>query len=99
MIQTYEKVGEPILERVIFLKTFHNNTKVILVADAYRGDRMHECLNDYFNSLSGHFKDSILYNGKYIPINGSADLVAFNGHNGLMDETTKYAYATPSTQT
>jgi hypothetical protein len=98
MLQTYENVGDHILERAVFKKTFDNGATVILVADAYRGDRMHECLNDYFNSLSGNFIDSLEVEGTYLQINGNADLVAFNGHNGLMDETTKYEYANESTK-
>ena len=98
MIETYENVRTDILERAVFLKTFENGAKVILVADAYRGDRMHECLNDYFNSLSGFFLDSVLVDDVYFQINGNADLVAFNGHNGLMDESTTYQPATVSTK-
>lgn len=98
MISEKEPVGEHILERAVFKKTFKNGATVILVADAYRGDRMHECLNDYFNSLSGHFVDSLKIGEEYVQINGNADLVAFNGHNGLMDETTTYEYADESTK-
>lgn len=98
IMKTYENVRDDILERVIFKKTFDNGTVVILVADAYRGDRMHECLNDFFNSLSGKLNDSVEIDHGFIQINGGADLVAFNGHNGLMDETTVYQKATTSTK-
>lgn len=82
-----------ILERVVFTKTYSNGAKVVLVADAYRGDKMHECLNDYFNALSGNRKDSIVLEGNVIQIAADADLVAFNGHNGLMDESTVFKNA------
>lgn len=98
MIASIENIGDNILERVLFTKEFSNGAKVVLVADAYRGDRMHECLNDYFNSLSGNLIDSVLLEDQYIQINGNADLIAFNGHNGLMDETTKYKYASEHTK-
>lgn len=98
MIETIENVNDDILERVIFKKSFENGAEVIFIADAYRGDRMHECLNDYFNSLSGNLTDSVLVEGTYYLVNGNADLVAFNGHNGLMDETTTYKYANGSTK-
>lgn len=85
-----ENISLNILERVVFSKSFVNGAKVILIADAYRGDRMHECLNDYFNSLCGNILDTIEVNGEKVVANGGADLVAFNGHNGLMDESTIY---------
>ncbi|MCB9188702.1 MAG: hypothetical protein H6599_05400 [Flavobacteriales bacterium] len=98
LIESQKNVRDDILERVIFKKRFDNGTVLILVADAYRGDRMHECLNDYFNSLSGHLLDSVLVDSAYLKINGEADLVAFNGHNGLMDESTTYEVATENTK-
>lgn len=87
-----------ILERVVFQKTFPNGAIVLLIADAYRGDKMHECLNDYFNSLSGNKFDSVFIENKFYQINGMADLVAFNGHNGLMDETTVFSKSNKSTK-
>src|SRR5688572_23613157 len=42
-----------VLERVIFYKKTVSGTEIYLVADGYRGDRMKECLHDYFRSLGG----------------------------------------------
>jgi hypothetical protein len=55
------------------------------VADAYRGDKMKDCLTDYMNSFAGKLKDDITINDIKINIRGRADLLFFNGHNGLMD--------------
>lgn len=98
MVEDNKEVSENIMERVVFTKSFDNGANLILVADAYRGDRMPECLDDYFNSLSGHLIDSVEVNGIYVQINGRADLMAFNGHNGLMDESTTYQYADENTK-
>lgn len=87
-----------ILQRVIFKKSFSNGAIVYVVADAYRGDRMPECLDDYFNSLSEHKKDTLIIGIDTIGINGNADLIAFNGHNGLMDENTTFEKATSQTR-
>jgi hypothetical protein len=89
---------ENILQRVIFSKSFSNGAKVYLVADAYRVDRRPECLDDYFNSLSSHKLDTLIIGKDTIGINGGADLVAFNGHNGLMDENTTFEKATSQTK-
>lgn len=74
-----------ILERVTFKKNFENGAQVYLIADAYRGDRMEDCLIDFFQSLSGELNDTVFLENDTILINAKADLVAFNGHNGLMD--------------
>lgn len=98
MLESTKNIDDDILERVIFKKKFSNGATVILVADAYRGDRMHQCLNDYFNSLSGNLKDSVKVDSVFLQINGNADLIAFSGHNGLMDETTNYQVANDDTK-
>ena len=83
----YEEKQESlnILERVIFLKEYPNKAKVYLVADAYRGDRIENCLNDYFEALSGKIADKILSGTMDIGIYNNADLLIFNGHNTMMD--------------
>lgn len=83
-----------ILERVTFKKTMSNGTQLILVADAYRGDRMKESLHAYFGSLSGSHQDSIsISETQTIKIARDADLLIFNGHDGLMDDTLKTYYS------
>ena len=79
---SYKPSSSDILERVIFESTNKTGNKIILIADAYRGDRMKECLTDYFDYLGGTKKlelpDSLGFSDE-------VDLVVFNGHNGLMD--------------
>lgn len=85
--------SDTLLERVAFERIFENDAKVILICDAYRGDMMEPCLNDYLGSLGGQKNDSINYEGEYVGISQSADLLAFNGHNGLMDVWADTVYA------
>ena len=80
----YDK-DSTILERVVFKKKYKNGVEVILINDAYRGDRMENCLIDFFHSLSGELTDTVFVANDTLLINSGADLVAFNGHNGLMD--------------
>lgn len=87
LIQSELNINDVILERVIFKKKYKNNTVVYLIADAYRGDKMMECLEDFFNSLSGNHSDSVTIENNSIQIGNNADLAIFNGHNGLMDGT------------
>lgn len=80
-------VDSVVLERVIFKKKYPNGATIFLIADAYQGDKMHECLTDYFASLAGKKKEILELDNDSIKIKafGEADLIAFNGHNGLMD--------------
>lgn len=73
-----------ILERVVFEKKYANSARVLLVADAYRGDRMRACIGDFLNTLSGHRPDSIRLKDS-TTVAGTPDLAILNGHNGLMD--------------
>jgi len=85
LIESIKSPDAKVLERVIFYKQFSNGVMVYLVADAYRGDRMEACLEDYFGALAGNKKGNQRMDTKAIELYAGADLIAFNGHNGLMD--------------
>ncbi|MEN9347050.1 MAG: hypothetical protein RLZZ77_561 [Bacteroidota bacterium] len=72
------------LERCIFK---HVNQDVYLVADAYDGQYIKTCTYDFLKSSSGELSETLDVNGQKIPIYGGADLIAYIGHNGLMDFT------------
>jgi len=77
-----------VLERIVF-KRQYNNTTVFLVADAYRGDRMEETINNYLAAISNNRQESIhLNDSTTLEIAGQSDLIMFNGHNGAMDAIT-----------
>lgn len=86
LTKSTKHVNDDVLERVIFKKKKGSAT-VYLVADAYRGDRMKACLEDYFSSLAGELNDTVHIDTHVIDVYAAADLVVFNGHNGLMDIT------------
>jgi len=85
LLKSEKDIDTNILERVIFKKRFQNNALVYVIADAYRGDRMKICLEDYFNSLSNNRFDTIEIENKKYDVASGLDLAIFNGHNGLMD--------------
>lgn len=74
----------PVLERAIFQ---HKDTKSILVADAYRGSRIKDCLKDYLSAGLGTLPSFVESDklDKKLEIGSKSDLVAYIGHNGLMD--------------
>jgi hypothetical protein len=88
-LKSKDSLKDPILERVCFTKTMSNGTKIVMVGDAYRGDRMKQSLHHYFASLAGERHDSISVDRKTLQIASNADLLIFNGHDGLMDDTVK----------
>ncbi|MEN8928229.1 MAG: hypothetical protein ABF242_05530 [Flavobacteriales bacterium] len=89
LVNSYNPADTNVLERVIFKREYGKAT-INLVMDAYRGDKMKETLEDYFNSLAENKMDSIYTTNESIGIYGNADLIAFNGHNGLMDTEISY---------
>jgi hypothetical protein len=73
---------ENVLERIIFR---HNRENVYLVADAYRGSKMRETVADFLAAVAGERRENVEVQNTTLQILGSANLVAFVGHNGLMD--------------
>ncbi|WP_211710239.1 hypothetical protein [Mucilaginibacter xinganensis] len=73
---------QTILERLIFKNTLKN---YYLVADAYDGQYIKQTTKDFLFSCSGQLKDTLHIGNKIIGINGNADLLAYIGHDGLMD--------------
>ncbi|MCI4670357.1 MAG: hypothetical protein MRZ79_19625 [Bacteroidia bacterium] len=71
-----------LMERVVFQ---HRSKKYYLVADAYNGKYIKKTIQDFFRSSSGKQKDTLQLKGKTIGIMGNSDLLAYIGHDGLMD--------------
>ncbi len=70
------------LERVVFK---HKTKPYYLVADAYDGEYIKQCTTDFLSSCAGKLKDTIQINNTVIGLKGNAKLLAYIGHNGLMD--------------
>ncbi len=73
-----------VLERVVFRGSFGGKT-VYLVAEAYDGARMRAALEDFFSAAAGRGAVEIVVGKKKLAAGGAADMIAFAGHNGLMD--------------
>ena len=74
-----------ILDRALFERTLANGSKIQLVADAYDGAHMAACIRDFYASLAGQKSGDAVAGTGSLPGWSAADLVVFNGHNGLMD--------------
>ena len=78
-----EKPKAEILERCVFK---HRATNVYLVADAYRGREIRQAILDFLASAAGDGPEMVSVPGALkLPIRGGANLVAYIGHDGLMD--------------
>jgi len=73
---------ENVLQRIVFK---HKRQNAYLVADAYRGSKMKETIRDFFDAVSGAKLENVKADDATLQILGSAEMVAFVGHNGLMD--------------
>ena len=71
-----------ILERCIFK---HRHTSSLLVADAYRGKEISQATLDFLEAAAGKPGEKLEVGNMRFHTSGSADLVAYIGHNGLMD--------------
>lgn len=76
------KASKPILERVV-LK--HKSADYYLIADAYDGANIKECTTDFLKACSGSRNGVEKYNKQIIGSGGNSDVIAYIGHNGLMD--------------
>lgn len=77
-----QKIDSIKLERLVFK---HVTKNYYLVADAYNGKFIRTATRDFLYSCSGQMKDTIHADKTVIGINGNASLLAYAGHDGLMD--------------
>lgn len=76
------KVDSLILERLVFKHQYKN---YYLIADAYNGKHIKQATIDFLASSAGMLKDTLHINDKVIGTQGHAELLAYIGHDGLMD--------------
>jgi hypothetical protein len=75
-----------VLERCVFK---HRRGEVYLVADAYRGNEIRQAILDFLDAAAGANPEAITLSSASYPVTltarGGANLVAYVGHDGLMD--------------
>lgn len=82
-------VDSIILERVIFK---HKTMNYYLIADAYDGKSIATCTHDFLNASAGKTKQWLEIDNTSIGIKGNSEVIAYIGHNGLMDFSLKNSY-------
>lgn len=82
-VRRYKNVDDICLERIVFK---HKTKNYYLVADAYDGRYISDCTIDFLKACAGSKKNTIkLDDNTTLGLYGDAKLVAYIGHNGLMD--------------
>jgi hypothetical protein len=82
LIETKKNPAENILERLLFK---HKTKNIYLLADAYDGQFIRQATIDFLLACSGKGITTIKNNTVEIPFGGAADIIAYVGHDGLMD--------------
>lgn len=86
LVATLKNPQSEILERCLFKSL---NFNAVLVADAYRGNSIKKTIADFLDAAAGKTSEQIKIEGdeNHFPIEagGRSDLIAYVGHNGLMD--------------
>ena len=86
LLQCGRNASSPVvLERCVFI---HRNSGVYLVADAYRGDAIQQAIVAFLDAAAGGTPENVKLarpTGVTLAIRGGASLVAYVGHDGLMD--------------
>jgi hypothetical protein len=82
LVSVTSNPGAGILERCIFK---HRRDSFFLVADAYRGKEISQTTLDFLEAAAGKPGEKLRVGNVQFHTGGSADVVAYIGHNGLMD--------------
>ncbi len=91
-----QKLDSIRLERIVFK---HATKNYYLVADAYDGQYIKQCTEEFLRSCSGQNKDTIQIDNKIIGISGNSKLLCYIGHDGLMDFQLTESFANTDNKT
>lgn len=89
MVSTIKSDNPVILERILFK---HITKDVYLLADAYDGEQIKTCVEQFLKSANGQTPFTLNHETQKLSFGGAADLVAYVGHDGLMDFTVEINY-------
>lgn len=87
------KTDSPVLERLLYK---HKTNNVYLLADAYDGERIKTCVEDFLKASNNQNTLTIEHDSLSLDFGGSAALLAYVGHDGLMDFSVNINYSLPA---
>ncbi len=89
LISTSKTDNSVILERLLYK---HATKEIYMLADAYDGEKIKTCVEDFLKTSNGQLPVAVAHNSKTLKFGGHADLVAYVGHDGLMDFNVSVRY-------
>ena len=86
LVKIIESNNPMILERLLFK---HKNSNTFILADAYDGKYIKQTTIDFLEATAGRNKASISYYDIKLQFGGKSELLAYVGHDGLMEFNVK----------
>ena len=82
LVETLKPESSKILERLLFK---HKNSNTYMLADAYDGKFIKQTTIDFLEATAGRNELLISHNSVNLNFGGNAELLAYVGHDGLME--------------
>lgn len=95
LISTQKDSANHILERILFR---HKTKEVYLLADAYDGQFIRKTTVDFLNASAGKNALAVKDGNNTVYFGGASDLIAYVGHDGLMDFSLSQSFAGDTTK-
>lgn len=89
LVKHLKSENSDILDRVLFK---NQKEDTYLLAEAYDGEKIKNCIENFLVASNGQKNKTIVYHSKQIGFGGKSDLIAYIGHNGLMEFDVKMDY-------
>ncbi len=89
LISKFKSNNPYVLERLLFRHTIKD---VYMLADAYDGEQIKNCIEDFLRTSNGQLPIIVKYNSLELKFGGYSDLIAYIGHDGLMDFDVDISY-------
>lgn len=89
--KTITSTNKNIIESVLFK---HKTKDLYLLADAYDGEQIKTCTEDFLKASNHQHIKKIKHHDKTLFFGGSSNLIAYIGHDGLMDFDVNVIYKT-----
>lgn len=89
--KTIKSNNKNIVESVLFK---HYKEDIYLLADAYDGEQIKRCTEDFLKASNHQNSKEIKHNDTVLSFGGESNLVAYIGHDGLMDFDVQIKYKT-----
>ena len=95
LVKTLQSGNPSILERILFK---HKTKEVYMLADAYDGAKIKVCTANFLKASNGQCAIEITLDSMKLKFGGGAQLLAYIGHDGLMEFNVDLEYKPSITQ-